>query len=437
MQPAIRLDISARENDHSGHVKQAALLLLGLAAAAAAAGPPSPRPQESRDSGAANWPQWRGPNRDGTTPETVATNWPDGRPREIWRADVGLGHAPVSVAAGRAVTLGHTGQNDRVWCLDAVTGSVRWQFDYAAIARCPGEPGAGAYDGPHAAPAIDGTTVYTLSRDGQVHALDLATGALRWRRDLRADLKAKLPECGFAGAPLVRDGAVVVNVGTAGVALDAGTGATRWQTGGGMAGYAAPVLDATADRQQLLLFGSRALFAVNPANGTTNWSLRWPTEYGVNAADPMVIGDGIFITSSYAMGCALLDARAGTVRWQNKNLRSQCSPPVLHKGSVYAFDGYIDWPRDEALVCLDPLGGAVRWRVPKMGGQMILAGDRVVMMLVTGDLVIAAASPDAYTELARARVCPPEKCTVPPALAAGRLYLRTGAGSVSCLAAAP
>ncbi len=387
---------------------------------------------------AADWPQWRGLHRDGVSDETIATNWPAGGPRQLWCADVGVGHAPVSIADSRVITLGHTGQNDRVWCLNAVDGHILWQFDYPAIARCSGEPGNGAFDGPHAAPTIDGTNVYTLSRDGKVHCLDLATGAQHWTRDLRVDLKAKLPECGFSSAPLVRNGVVFVNVGKSGTALDASTGVTRWQSGSEMAGYAAPVLDQTDSAQQrLLIFSGNTLFAVNPVDGQTNWSLAWPTSWGVNAVDPMVIYDGIFITTAYNQGCAGLDARTGAVRWKNQNLASSCSPPILFGGNLYGFNGFIDYPPGQAMVCLDPQTGAVRWRQEHMAGQMICVGDQLVLTLVTGELALVRATSRAYSEVVRVRLFAPERCTVPPAFANGRLYCRTGTGRLVCLDLAP
>lgn len=387
---------------------------------------------------AADWPQWRGLQRDGVTSETIATNWPAGGPHQLWSTNVGVGHAPVSIAGTRAITLGHTGQNDRVWCFHATDGRVLWQFDYPAIARCPGEYGNGAFDGPHAAPTISGTNVFTFSRDGKIFCFDLATGAQRWTRDLCADLKAKMPECGFASAPLVRDGVVFVNVGRNGTALDAATGATRWQSGTDMAGYAALALDeADAAQRRLLVFGAKALYSVNPADGQTNWSLAWPTQWGDNTVDPMVIGDGIFITTAYGRGCAWLDARTGAVRWQNKNLSAQCSPPVLRDGSLFGFDGYINYAPGQALVCLNPQTGAIKWRKDKLAGQMILAGDRLVLALTTGELVLARATPEAYSEIVCARLFSAEQCPVPPVLANGRLYCRNGAGHLICLDVAP
>jgi len=383
---------------------------------------------------AADWPQWRGIQRDGRSAEEIATPWPAGGPRQLWSADVGVGHAPVSISGARVIALGHTGQNDRVWCFQAADGRVLWQFDYPAIAVCRGEPFNGAYSGPHAAPTIDGTNVYTLSRDGKVHCLDLATGAKRWSRDLCVDLKAKLPECGFASAPLVRDGVVFVNVGRNGSALDAATGATRWQSGSDMAGYAALVLDERDRMQQrLFVFGGKALYTVNPADGQTNWSLAWPTEWGVNAVDPMVIGDGVFITTAYDRGCAFVDARTGTVRWKNQKLASCCSPPVLFGGNLYGFDGQIDYPHGQSLVCLDPQAGDVRWRKDGLAGQLILVGNRLVLALVTGELALVRATPEAYAEIVHVRIFGPEPCTVPPSFANGRLYCRTGAGRLICL----
>ena len=352
---------------------------------------------------------------------------------------MGKGHAAVSVAGGKAVTLGYAGTNDTVWCLDAATGKELWHYDYPAIARVKEEPGGGAYDGPHAAPTIHKDRVYTLSRDGQAHCLDLATGKLRWKRDLKEDLGAKLPECGFSGAPLVADGKVFLNVGWAGTALDADTGETVWKSGAGIAGYAAPALHEDAKgKKRLLLFAFSKLLAINPADGDILWSLPWPTQFGTNTADPIVVGDAVFISSAYKRGCALVDLEKGELRWKNASLASQCSPPVLHEGSIYGFDGYINWPQGgQALVCLDPTDGSEKWRQKGMAGQLILADGKLVMLLITGELVIVNASPKGYEEIVRARILPAEEVPVPPTLVDGRLYCRTGKGKVVCLNVAP
>lgn len=388
---------------------------------------------------AEDWPQWRGAHRSGATTQKIATTWPTTRPAEVWHADVGKGHAAVSIADGKAVTLGYTGKGDTVWCLGAATGKELWRFEYTAIARVKNEPGGGAFDGPHAAPTIDKGRVFTLSRDGQVHCLDFATGKPVWKRDLQADLKAMLPECGFSGAPLVADGKVFVNVCQTGTALDAESGKTLWQSGEGIAGYGAPVLHEDAKgKKRLLLFGFKALAAVDPADGKVLWTFPWPTQFGANVADPIVVGDGVFISSAYKRGCAFVDLAGGELKWKNKALGSQCSPLVPHEGNLYGFDGYINWPGGgQALVCLDPADGTERWRKKGLAGQMILADGKLVMLLTTGDLVIANVSPKGYEELVRAGVTPAEECPVPPTLVDGRLYCRTGKGRVVCLDVKP
>ena len=383
---------------------------------------------------AEDWPQWRGLDRDGTSREDVRTDWPDGGPRRLWEAQVGRGQSPVSVANGRVVATGRAGKGDTVWCLAAPDGRQLWRHDYAALARLKGEPGRGAFDGPHAAPAICDGRAYALSRDGQVLCLRLSDGRLLWQRHLHREHEAELPECGFAGATLVVDGTVYVNVGARGTALDAATGKTKWFSGAAIAGYAAPTLaDDGKGSPRLLVFGFDALHSVDPADGSAKWSLHWPTRWGANVADPMVVGASVLITAAYGRGAALVDLAEGRVRWRSKVVSSHCSPLVMRDGHAFGFDGFIDYPKNQALVCFDPLTGKERWRRRGLAGQLILAGDKLVMLLVSGELAVAAADAQAYRELGRARLLPKSRCSIPPTLADGKLYCRSSTGRLICL----
>jgi outer membrane protein assembly factor BamB len=272
--------------------------------------------------------------------------------------------------------------------------------------------------------------VFTLSRNGQVHCLDLLTGSVVWRRDFTNTF----PECGYAGAPLVTGDKVILNIGAHGVALDAKTGAPRWDSGPGMAGYAAPV----ADGKDVLIFGSKALHSVGADDGKVRWRFPWPTQYGANCAAPVPMDGSVFLSSAYGRGSALVDAATGAVRWTNTVLKSQCSPVALLAGDVYGFDGYIDGPaKQSALVCLDVATGTQRWRRAEMNGQLIVAGNRLVLLLTSGELVVAEANPIAYRELSRARLFPKFPSAAPPVLAGDRLYCRHPQGRLVCLAAAP
>lgn len=398
---------------------------------------------------AGDWPQYRGIHRDGVTTEKIATTFPTTRPREIWQAQVGRGHAAVSIADGRAITIGYSGRanplkndpanRDTVFCFDAATGKELWKFDYAAVGRLKDEPGNGAYDGPHATPLIVNDRVYTLSRTGKVHCLDAAQGTLLWSRDLVADDDVKLPECGFAGSPLALDDSIIVSVGAAGTALDAANGKTRWKSSPEIAGYAAPIL-VTDPRgaRRLIFFGYKELIAVDPADGRQLWSFSWPTKWGANATDPVAIGDTLFITSAYSRGCALLDLDTGHLRYQSKIMTSHCCPPILRDGAYYGFSGYMnDAPENDSLACIDPLKGTEFWRRTGMCGQIILADDNLIILLTTGDLVVARATPRAYEELARTHVLDHDECPVPPVVANSRLYLRTAKGLLTCLDVSP
>ena len=192
---------------------------------------------------AADWPQWRGPDRNGIAAEAVSAAWPDQGPKVIWRASVGTGFSSCAVCQGRLYTLGNAGNQDTVWCFDAVTGKEIWKYSYAAALSPQWYEG-----GPGATPTVDSNRVFTISKWGDVFCLDAAKGSVLWQRDLRRD-GVKPNRWGFAGSPLVWGGLVILNAGTAGIALDRSTGRIVWSNGTNAAGYASPTRFAAGGKE--------------------------------------------------------------------------------------------------------------------------------------------------------------------------------------------
>lgn len=378
----------------------------------------------------ADWPQWRGPHRNGVVPAlNLRNSWGESGPPVVWTAEVGTGFSAVSIADGRAYVLGNTADIDTVWCLDARTGDVIWQVSYAA----PLDPNL-FEGGPTSTPTCDGSDVFTFSRSGLALCLDALTGEERWRVDVPAECDVNVPSWGFAGSPVAVDDRVLLNAGSSGVALDRGSGQVRWKSDNSDdAGYATPVLTTLDGRQGALVLSGKALHAIDPASGEELWAHRWITRYGVNAADPLVQDDLIFVTSGYAKGTALLRATAAGAEelWRMRDLRNQMSPGVLLDGFVYAVDG--DAGDDCRLKCVEFATGAVRWEESGLGSATLIAsGKTLVILSEDGELVLAAASPDSFQPVARAEVLD-GKCWTPPALADGHVYCRNAAGRVVCV----
>ena len=183
---------------------------------------------------AADWPQWRGPNRNGVSSEKVSPAWPAQGPKVLWRASVGTGFSSISVSHGRAYTMGNTNNQDTVWCFDAASGEQVWHHSYAAPLGPQWYKG-----GPGSTPTIDGNRVFTISKWGDVFCFDAAKGTVVWQRDLRQD-GIKTNRWGFAGSPLIWGNLVILNAGSAGIALDRETGRIVWSNGTNAAGYASP-----------------------------------------------------------------------------------------------------------------------------------------------------------------------------------------------------
>jgi outer membrane protein assembly factor BamB len=379
--------------------------------------------------GAGDWPRWRGPDLNGISSETGWTaHWPAEGPRQIWKTTVGTGFSSLAVSKGRVYTMGNARDTEAVYCLDAETGRELWVQFYS----CPVDPNM--YEGgPSATPTVDAGRVFTLSRRGDLFCFEAESGKIIWQKNIASETGAARPTWGFAGSPLVEGDLLILNVGSAGTALEKATGKLVWQSGKNPAGYSTPVpLDWEGERY-VLLFGQQALTAVHARSGKALWSHPWKTPHDINAADPIVAGDKVFLSSGYHRGGAVLKLTSAGPRvlWENKDMRNQFNPSVLIGNKLYGFDG--NSGQGGALKCVDFESGVVHWAEPKISfGALMAAGQNLIVLSERGELLAGPASPAAFKPTSRAQVLG-GRCWTTPVLANGRLYCRNSRGDIVCL----
>ncbi|MBI3874659.1 MAG: PQQ-binding-like beta-propeller repeat protein [Verrucomicrobia bacterium] len=358
--------------------------------------PPASQAAENFD-----WPQWRGPRRDGVSKETRWNwDWPKNGPRRLWSQKVGIGWSGVSVANGRVFTMGNVLDLDHVVCLDAATGQILWDFPYFCLAA-----DANGYPGPRCTPTVDGQLVFSLSRNGDLACLRASDGHLMWSYQLVNEMGARIPSLGFACSPLVEGNHVIVETGAPGrsvMAFNKFNGRLVWAGGNDTAGYSSPVAFDFNKQRLVAVFGAHALTMRNAFNGREAWSFPWRTPFDMNAVTPIVSGDKVFISSSHDTGCALLQL-SGTnkVVWSNKLMRNHLNSSVLYQGHLYGFDD----DKVPQLRCLNMADGTVPWATTVLGrGVVTVAGDKLILYTDFGRLAVAEASPAAYSELASTQV---------------------------------
>ena len=375
---------------------------------------------------AGDWPQWRGPERNGISKEDVIAKFPGGQPTVLWKAAVGTGFSSFAVSHGKAYTLGHSGSEDTVFCLEMKTGKVLWKHSY------PAELGDKYFEGgPLSSPSVSEGHVFALSKWGELFCFEAATGKVVWSKNVATETKATIPDWGFAGSPLVQGNLLVLNMGEGGTTLDKATGAVKWTSANDeSAGYCTP-LPYVKDGQSLAtMANTRGYYAVDIATGKQQWFFKWVTRYGINAADPIPVAGQFLISSGYGKGAALVkaDSAEPVVVWQNRLLRTQMNPAVLVGDYVYGVDG--DEGSEPELRCLEVATGKVTWKTPSIkGGGLIVAKDKLVLLSGDGTLSIAKAKPDAYAALTSARVIQ-GKCWTAPVLSNGILLCRSALGEV-------
>jgi outer membrane protein assembly factor BamB len=382
---------------------------------------------------AADWLQYRGPRQDGSTSETLA-GFPKDGPRDLWRVQLGTGLSSVTVADGHVYSAGYKDGREVLWCLDAKTGKPQWTQAW------PAKLGDYMFEGgPRATPTVNEGRVYMLGADGHLACVNASNGKPVWSKNLVSDFGGRRPDWGFSSSPTVSGNLVLLDCGGRGsstVALDKKTGELAWKAGDDEAGYGSVCVATVDGKRTALVFKGGALVGHDAATGAILWRFDWSTSWKVNAATPLVAGDLIVITSAYNHGVAAVRVRGGKAEqvWFNKAIRAHFNSPVQREGFIYGMDGEVG--RRSALVCLDAKTGDEKWRAKETkNGSLILAGDKLLVLSETGELILAAASPDRYQELGRKKVLG-ERCWVQPVLANGTVHCRNNNGELVALSVA-
>jgi outer membrane protein assembly factor BamB len=373
----------------------------------------------------AYWTAFRGPNRDGVyTERPVLASWPPSGPQLLWRQPIGGGYASFSVAGGRAFTIEQRRGNEVVAAYDVRSGRELWTCAWPALFE---ESMGGS--GPRATPTWQDGRVYALGAEGELRALDEATGRTLWRTNILEQNVARNLTWGMAASPLVVDGKVIVLPGgrnASVVAYNASTGEIAWKALGDPQAYTSPMMADLAGQRQLIVVSAERAMGLRVEDGSLLWEYPWVTQYGANVAQPLILDDRhVLISAGYDHGAAVVEVTQAGGRfqahevWKNKFMKNRFSSAVAREGAVFGFDEGI-------LACIDARTGERRWKGGRYGyGQVLLAGGNLVGITEEGELVLVRAMPERFEELARVPAIDGKTWNV-PAIADGILLVRNG-----------
>jgi outer membrane protein assembly factor BamB len=375
----------------------------------------------------ADWPQFLGPDRNGVyRGAALADSWPASGPRVVWQKAIGQGLSGPVVAQGRTILFHRVGNREVIDAFDARTGEAKWTYGYATSYQ----DDFGFDEGPRAVPVVADGVVYTFGAEGQLHAVSLATGTRLWSEDTRQRYGVAKGFFGAAGSPLVEDGRVIANVGGRGagiVAFAAKTGKVLWTATEDEASYSSGVGATIGGHRYAVFLTRNGLTGLDPATGRVQFQRKWRARQAasVNAATPLVVGDVIFVSAEYGPGAGALRLEGTTLTdlWTSDEvLSNHYATSVHHDGFLFGFHGRQEF--GPSLRAVELRTGKVRWSEERFhAGSITLAGDRLLIVRESGELIMAPASPEAFRPLARSQILPGVVRAF-PALADGLLYVR-------------
>jgi len=353
-----------------------------------------------------DWPQWRGPQRDGVVNNSAApASWPE-QLKLRWKATVGEGHASPILAGGRIYAFTRQQDKETVLALNPENGKIIWQQSYAApYTMHPAAVGHG--EGPKSTPVFAGGRLYTLGISGILTCWDTGNGAVKWRKEFTREYRGTSPDFGAAMSPALDHGLVIVHVGGhndgALTAFDAASGEIKWRWTGDGPAYASPVVVELSGVRQVVTETQNNIVGVSATNGQLLWRIPFTTEYDQNIPTPLVYHDEL-IVSGISKG--IMAVRAGekdgkwfteTV-WRNPDVALYMSSPVAAGDLLFGFSHY----RKGQLFCLDLRTGATQWTGPPRQGDnaaILVSGDHLILLKDDALLIVAKASGKGFEPL--------------------------------------
>ena len=373
---------------------------------------------------AIDWPQWRGIERNGVSPETgLAKSWPAGGPPLVWQArGLGEGYAAFSVAGGRLFTQGQRGTQEFALAFDTGTGKKIWETPTGGSFR------ESRGSGPRGTPTLDGDRLYALAADGILACLETQTGKKIWTVDLMRRFNSRVIQWGMSESPLVDGDRVIVTPGArdaAVVALNKNTGETIWKSQSDEAGYSSAIAFDLGGVRQIAVLTGRGALGLNINNGQLMWRYDKVSNRTANVATPIYRDGSIFLSTDYGTGCALIrltpgaTAETATEVYFNREMRNHYSSSVLVGDYLYGFSSSI-------LTAMKFQTGQVAWRDRSVGkGSVTSADGKLYLLSEDGVVGLAEANPANYREISRFQIPRGSFPTwTPPVISGGRMYLR-------------
>ncbi|MBI3837090.1 MAG: PQQ-like beta-propeller repeat protein [Planctomycetia bacterium] len=458
-----------------------ALGLFSLTLAVACAEQPAKNSKTPRATGqhGSDWPSFLGPTGDSKSSERgILTKWPEGGPPLVWQLSLGTGYGMPVIRSDRLFQFDRHGDQARLRCLESKTGKLLWTFEYTS-----GFQDLYGYDnGPRCSPVADPERVYIFGAEGMLHCLSVADGQLLWKVDTPAQFGVIQNFFGVGSTPAIEGDLLIVQVGGSPpesksvppgrldqvvgngsgiVAFDKKTGEVRYKLTDELAGYASPVLSTIGPRRWCFVFARGGLVGFDPVSGKLDFHFPWraPILESVNASNPVVVGERVFISETYGPGSALLRVKPGEaqVEWsdekrrRDKAMQTHWNTPVHHEGYLYASSGR--HTENAELRCIELATGNVMWSQPDLTRSSLLYVDgHFVCLSEDGTLRLLRANPKKYDPVAEVVLA--EKASQPnpfgfrsprllkppawaaPILSHGLLYVR-GADRLVCLELIP